>query len=132
MFFYIFTFVSLVSEWFFFTPFFLCAYLFLFKKKRGLWLGLWGGFLWDLFWVLKMGTSSIVFIGFLLALQLYGIRFNSRSQLFLFIFLAGFSWGWGTFLGISWTSMHLFLFSAFFLALTFELKKVREVQKRVG
>src|SRR3989344_5925345 len=74
-------------------------------------LGVVVGIVTDLFWILPLGTVSLLYGAFVVVYELYGLRFNVRSPLFLFVFCVFYSVGFVSLLSIRITYPILLIFA---------------------
>jgi len=74
-------------------------------------LGVVVGIVTDLFWILPLGTVSLLYGAFVVVYELYGLRFNVRSPLFLFVYCVFYSVGFVSLLSIRITYPILLIFA---------------------
>lgn len=74
-------------------------------------LGIVVGIITDLFWILPLGTVSLLYGAFVIVYELYGLRFNVRSPLFLLVYTVLYSIGFVSLLSIRITYPILLIFA---------------------
>ncbi|MFA6005925.1 MAG: hypothetical protein WC775_05590 [Patescibacteria group bacterium] len=109
--------------------FFVLTYVYFFYPRFLAPLILVFGLVWDLFWVLPLGFSSLIFAIVFLFLELYKKKYSSTNPLFLLMFLGSTVFVWiYVFIGI-FHARDAVLFILLFLLLMAAIRKQRETQK---
>jgi hypothetical protein len=108
---------------------FLLAYVYFFYPRLTAPLVLISGLLWDLFWVLPLGCSTIIFGMVLLFLELYKKKYSSTNPLFLLVFFGGVLTTWIYFFIGSFRIRDAVLFIPLYILLVTAIRKERETQK---
>ncbi|MCR4329466.1 MAG: hypothetical protein NUV65_02890 [Candidatus Roizmanbacteria bacterium] len=109
----------LVDQYFFLALFFLAALLGSGIKHRvfiAICIGIVIGVIADIFWVLPFGTGSLLYGMFVIVYELYGLRFNVRSPLFLFVYAVLYSVGFYSLLSIHISKAALIIFVCVYVA----------------
>ena len=108
---------------------FLLAYTSFFYPRLAAPLTLLCGVLWDLFWVLPLGLSSLIFGVYLLFLELYQKKYSPTNPLFLLFILAGACAVW-TYAFIGYFRVwDIVVFVLAFIVLVSVIRKKHERQK---
>jgi len=105
---------TLIDQYFFLVFFLLAALLGSGAKHKifnAICVGVVVGAVADLFWVLPLGTGSLLYGMYAIVYELYGLRFNVRSPLFLLVYTVLYSVGFSSLLSIHITSPALFIFA---------------------
>ncbi len=119
-------FASFAFSQFFFFPFFLSAYLYIFFPKKTLILTSIFCILYDIWWVLPLGSSAIFQLTFILVLQVYRKKFNFTHQGIIFVFLVLFSVLYAWWRNVGFSFVYFFTFSLCFLLLSLRIRMERE------
>jgi hypothetical protein len=91
------------------------------------------GTLFDLFWVLPLGTVSFCLTIFALVLYLYGQKYSYYNQLFLFTILVVAAVMAARLTNQALTSGNIFIFSLLFFLLCLKLRHTRQqIKRKIG
>lgn len=119
-------FASFMYSSFFFFPFFLSAYLYIFYPRITFPLIFIFCLLFDLWWVLPLGSNAVFQLMFILVLHAYRQKFNFAHQGIIFVFLVIFSVMYALWRGVGFSFSYLFTFSVCFLLLSLRIRMQRE------